>query len=139
MALLKSIVLILLQENHVSGHGRLTKPASRASAWRFGFNTPKDYDDVSTHCGHYKHFDKLTPPWCNICGGGGTVHGKGNAKKFLAPGRFATGTITGEYVSGGTIKLKYFAKANHIGYFLVKLCDQVQSTRRDPPQSCFDK
>ena len=133
------MVLILLQENHVSGHGRLTKPASRASAWRFGFNAPKDYDDVSTHCGHYKHFDKLTPPWCNICGGGGTVHGKGNAKKFLAPGRFATGTITGDYASGGTIKLKYFAKANHIGYFLVKLCDQVQSNHRDPPQSCFDK
>ena len=101
--------MILLQENHVSGHGRLTKPASRASAWRFGFNTPKDYDDVSTHCGHYKHFDKLTPPWCNICGGGGTVHGKGNAKKYLAPGKFATGTITGDYVSGGTIKLKYHA------------------------------
>ena len=33
-----------------------------------------------------------------------------------------TGTITGEYKSGGTIKLKYKMTANHKGYFLVKLC-----------------
>lgn len=35
------------------GHGRLADPPSRASAWRFGFNTPKDYNDNEGFCGGF--------------------------------------------------------------------------------------
>ena len=114
----------------VSSHGQLWKPASRNTAWRVGFNTPADYNDMETHCGG-AHFDALTPRTCNICGGR-----PGSSKNVRD--RYATGTITGEYRSGGTIALKYKATANHKGYFLVKLC--VSNTPKDvPPQSCFDK
>ena len=128
----KYIFNIFLQELRVSGHGRLKLPASRVSAWRYGFNTPAHYTDMGTNCGG-GHFDKLTPATCNICGG------RKGTKSLMAPGRYATGTITGQYKSGGTIKLAYEATANHIGYFLVKLCTNVPSKSNDPPQSCFDR
>ena len=121
---------IMFQVVWVSSHGQLWKPASRNTAWRVGFNTPADYNDMETHCGG-AHFDALTPRTCNICGGP-----PGTGKNVRD--RYATGTITAEYRSGGTIALKYKATANHKGYFLVKLC--VSNTLKHvPPQSCFDK
>ena len=122
----------LLQDLRVSGHGRLKLPASRVSAFRYGFNTPAQWTDMGTNCGG-AHFDSVTPKTCNICGG------MPDTQTFMAPGKYATGTITGQYTSGGTIKLEYEATANHIGYFLVKLCTNVPSKRSDPPQSCFDR
>ena len=57
----------------------------------------------------------------------------------MAPGKYATGTITGEYRSGGTIKLKYQATANHKGYFLVKLCKNNNVRKDTCTQADFDK
>lgn len=37
------------------------------------------------------------------------------------------------------MKIEYEATANHIGYFVVKLCTNVPSNKQDPPQSCFDE
>ena len=112
--------------------GRLELPASRVSAWRYGFDTPPLYDDIHTYCGG-AHFNLVTPQTCNICGGGpGT-------KTFMAPGKYATGTITGQYKAGGIINLVYDANVNRKGYFLVKLCRKVSSTKSDPAQSCFDR
>ena len=38
-----------------TSHGRLTEPPSRASAWRFGFDTPENYDDNQLFCGGKVH------------------------------------------------------------------------------------
>lgn len=35
------------------GHGRLIEPPSRASAWRYGFDTPPNYNDHELYCGGY--------------------------------------------------------------------------------------
>ena len=35
----------------VSGHGRMDQPPARNAAWRFGFKTPPNYDDVGLNCG----------------------------------------------------------------------------------------
>lgn len=86
---------------------------------------------METHCGG-AHFDLLIPKTCNICGW------RPGTKRFMAPGKYATGTITGQYKAGGIINLEYEATTNHKGYFLVKLCTKVQSTKSDPAQSCFD-
>ena len=112
--------------------GRLKLPASRVSAFRYGFNTPALWDDIHTFCGG-AHFDLVTPETCNIRGG------RPGTKTFMAPGKYALGTITGQYKAGGVINLEYEATANHIGYFLVKLCTNVPSKSRDPPQSCFHR
>ena len=114
----------------VSGHGIVWKPVSRTSAWKAGYNTPAYYTHTGVQCGG-RHFDKVTPKTCNICGG------RPGTSTFVSD-RYATGTITGTYKSGGTIKLEYEATANHMGYFLVKLCVN-NKPRASPPQSCFDK
>ena len=45
-----------------SGHGRLLEPPSRASMWRMGFNTPKNFDDDQTYCGWgFTHVIHSTP------------------------------------------------------------------------------
>lgn len=59
---------ILLQVIDVcKGHGSLIEPPSRSSAWRFGFKTPINYDDMSLNCGGLKRQTKNGGK-CGICG-----------------------------------------------------------------------
>ena len=37
----------------VEGHGRLIEPPSRASMWRYGYDTPVNYADNQMFCGGY--------------------------------------------------------------------------------------
>ncbi len=57
-----------LVEDHghrVAGHGMMLDPPARASMWRFGFNTPINYDDNGLNCGgravilHVSYFIEL--------------------------------------------------------------------------------
>ena len=34
-----------------SAHGRMENPPARNAAWRHGFNTPVNYNDVELNCG----------------------------------------------------------------------------------------
>lgn len=48
------VLAICLIEDHghsVAGHGMMRDPPARASMWRFGFNTPINYDDNGLNCG----------------------------------------------------------------------------------------
>lgn len=41
------MIVILVQTFVIcNGHGRLIEPPNRSSAWRYGFPTPKNYNDV---------------------------------------------------------------------------------------------
>jgi len=40
-----TLIVSLLVIKRVSAHGRLIEPPSRASMWRYGFDTPHDYND----------------------------------------------------------------------------------------------
>ena len=35
------------------GHGRLISPPGRSSMWRYGYNTPTNYDDNQMFCGGF--------------------------------------------------------------------------------------
>ena len=48
---LTAIVLLLSFASQVLGHGYMVEPAGRNSAWRFGFDTPVNYDDDGIDCG----------------------------------------------------------------------------------------
>ena len=48
---LSVVVLMTVMLRCVSGHGRLVEPPSRSSMWRYGFNTPHNYDDNGLNCG----------------------------------------------------------------------------------------
>jgi len=45
--------VVLSQLAGVLSHGRLTEPPARGTAWRYGFNTPKDYNDNELFCGGF--------------------------------------------------------------------------------------
>ncbi len=49
---MKKLVFLLLYFIHdVYSHGRMELPAARNCAWRFGFNTPHNYNDLELNCG----------------------------------------------------------------------------------------
>lgn len=46
-----AVVVLWVGVGLVSSHGYMSSPASRNSAWRFGFDTPANYDDNGLYCG----------------------------------------------------------------------------------------
>lgn len=52
----------------VAGHGRLIEPPSRASAWRYGFDTPPDYNDHELFCGGFTRQYERNKGQCGVCG-----------------------------------------------------------------------
>ena len=61
-------LLASLLVDEVSSHGRLIEPPSRASMWRYGFNTPPDYNDNQSYCGGFTHQYQRNNGKCGICG-----------------------------------------------------------------------
>lgn len=51
--LLKLCSLMMLVGRVIS-HGLLALPPSRSSAWRFGYDTPVNYDDWTLNCGGFQ-------------------------------------------------------------------------------------
>ena len=117
----------------MSGHGRLIDPPSRASAWRYGFKTPADYNDNQGFCGGFAYQYQKHGGKCGICG-----DPWGGPKTHETPGKFATGTITASYAVGQTIKAKIQITANHWGKFTFRLCAN-NNPSKDPTQACFDR
>ena len=46
--------LFIVVIHYFQGHGMLTLPPGRSSAWRRDFNTPINYDDNGLNCGGFK-------------------------------------------------------------------------------------
>ena len=119
----------------VSGHGRLVEPPSRSSMWRFGFDTPHDYDDTAGYCGGFNTQWAVNGGKCGVCGDAWDAE----VKEHEAPGgKFATGTIVREYTAGQTIDISVEVTANHRGSFTFRLC-RAPSAEQDPSQECLDQ
>ena len=58
------LVILIYFTARTDGHGRLIEPPSRSSMWRFGFNTPVNYDDNQLFCGGYDVSITLTRNRC---------------------------------------------------------------------------
>lgn len=59
-----SVILV----RQISAHGRLIEPPSRASMWRYGFDTPHDYNDHECYCGGFTRQWQRNKGKCGICG-----------------------------------------------------------------------
>ena len=53
---------------HVSGHGRMIDPPQRGSMWRFGFDVPPNYNDMSNYCGGIIRQWQVNKGKCGVCG-----------------------------------------------------------------------
>ena len=116
----------------VLGHGYLQEPPSRSSMWRFGFNTPPNYNDNQLFCGGFDVsvcnstttilsldlfllilpvyillFYELQRQW-NRNGGKCGICGDpwDGVRENEAGGRYATGTISRQYTEGQVIDVR---------------------------------
>ena len=65
---LGSVVLVAFFVIGVESHGRLIEPPSRGSMWRYGFDTPRDYNDHECYCGGSGRQWDRNKGKCGICG-----------------------------------------------------------------------
>ncbi|KAI8441952.1 hypothetical protein MSG28_005624 [Choristoneura fumiferana] len=115
-----------------SGHGRLTEPPSRASAWRFGFDTPHNYNDHELYCGGFTRQWKRNEGKCGVCGDAWDTP---VPRAHELGGRFGKGVIVRKYAPQDAITIKVELTANHNGYFEFRVCEEPKTTT----QECLDK
>ncbi|CAK1589901.1 unnamed protein product [Parnassius mnemosyne] len=116
----------------VSGHGRLIEPPSRASAWRFGFDTPPDYNDNQSYCGGFTRQWTINNGKCGVCG---DPWDSPIPRAHELGGRFGKGVIVRRYARKETIVIKVQLTASHMGYFEFRVCEEPKATT----QECLDK
>ncbi|CAG2226630.1 unnamed protein product [Mytilus edulis] len=101
----------------VLGHGRLISPPGRSTMWRYGYNTPKNYNDNQLYCGGFNKKWAVNGGKCGVCGDPWN-----EAHDNEAGGKYANGIVTGHFKSGQTIAVKVQVTATHLGYFEFRLC-----------------
>ncbi|CAF1508024.1 unnamed protein product [Adineta ricciae] len=105
--------------------------------WRFGFDVPTNYNDMSNYCGGKENQWGNQNGRCGICGDpfqGPRDHEDG--------GIYATGIIGRTYESGEMINTTIDITANHFGYFEFRLCPIDMGGARRPrrlTQRCLDQ
>ncbi|XP_069134467.1 uncharacterized protein [Argopecten irradians] len=119
--------------SEVRGHGRLLEPPGRASMWRFGYNSPPNYDDNQLFCGGFNRQWKINGGKCGVCGDPWD-----GARDHEAGGKYATGTIVRHYSEGQTISVNVQITASHKGYFEFRLCPHNNPSTR-VSQACLDQ
>ncbi|XP_054159539.1 uncharacterized protein LOC128957752 [Oppia nitens] len=125
--------LVIITE--VDGHGRLIDPASRSSAWRFGFKTEINYNDNQLFCGGFTTHWNVNKGKCGVCGD----PYNGQRDNEVPNGKYAKQlVITRTYRSGDTIDVKIQITTNHRGFFEFGLCPALSKTV-EVSQQCLDK
>ncbi|XP_060063172.1 uncharacterized protein LOC132543673 [Ylistrum balloti] len=106
-------------------HGRLINPPGRSSMWRFGFQTPKNYNDNELFCGGFSHQQSLGGK-CGLCG---DPYDQSPPRENEAGGKYAKGIISRRYRKGSQMDITIQITANHLGYFEFRLCDNNDVTK----------
>ncbi|XP_034138425.1 uncharacterized protein LOC117590150 isoform X3 [Drosophila guanche] len=113
------------------GHGRLIEPPSRASAWRYGFQTPPDYNDHELYCGGFTRQWKRNGGKCGECGDAWDMP---EPRPHENGGQWGQGVIVRTYLPASEMTIRVELTASHMGYFEFRLCDKPGAK-----QACLDK
>ncbi|KAH8249823.1 hypothetical protein KR038_002243, partial [Drosophila bunnanda] len=113
------------------GHGRLIEPPSRASAWRYGFQTPPDYNDHELYCGGFTRQWKKNKGKCGECGDPWDIP---EPRPHESGGKWGQGLIVRSYFPGSVMTIRVELTASHMGYFEFRLCPKPNAK-----QSCLDQ
>lgn len=135
ISFLVAIILLVFQQNQVTGHGRLIDPPARSTAWRFGYDTPVNYDDNQLYCGGKQVQWETNSGKCGICGdawNGVREHESPNGKYTPIPLR-----ITGNYASGSILEATVELTTSHLGYFTFRMCPDT-SDKTEVTQECLN-
>ncbi|XP_069134468.1 uncharacterized protein [Argopecten irradians] len=126
-------VALCVWTSEVRGYGRLLEPPGRASMWRFGYNSPPNYDDNQLFCGGFNRQWNINGGKCGVCGDPWD-----GARDHEAGGKYATGTIVRHYSEGQRISVIVQITASHKGYFEFRLCPHNNPKTR-VSQACLDQ
>ncbi|XP_063929820.1 uncharacterized protein LOC135142089 [Zophobas morio] len=116
----------------IAAHGRLIEPPSRASAWRYGFDTPHNYNDHELYCGGFTRQWVKNEGKCGVCGDAWDVK---TPRPHEFGGTYGQGLIVRKYGVGSAITIRVELTANHFGYFTFAICPNYKTTT----QECLDK
>lgn len=111
--------VVYFQLEMVASHGMIMDPVNRNSAWRKGFKTRPDYDDMSHMCGFSSYNNPTIPATCEPCG----------VRRF-----YKEGPIVKTYSTGSEITIDMRLTANHKGWATFKICPEKVVS-----EACFDK
>ena len=130
-----TLLLLLSFLRPSTSHGRLIQPPARSSAWRYGYDTPVDYDDNQLYCGGLQVQWNVNGGKCGVCGDpfNGRRDHEYPGGKYTNPLR-----ITGNYASGSIMDVKVELTTTHLGYFMFRLCPET-SDEREVSQECLDQ
>ncbi|XP_060576961.1 uncharacterized protein LOC132734272 [Ruditapes philippinarum] len=135
-AIMKSILptclILIYHVIQTEGHGRLVEPPSRSSMWRYGFQTPVNYDDNQLFCGGFDVQWNQNGGRCGVCGD--PYNGQRDNE---AGGKYATGTISRHYTEGQTIPITIDVTTNHGGFFEFRICPN-NNPARPVTESCLN-
>ncbi|XP_030370953.1 uncharacterized protein LOC115621440 [Scaptodrosophila lebanonensis] len=125
------LILSSLIINDCNAHGRLIEPPSRASAWRYGFQTPPDYNDHELYCGGFTRQWKHNGGKCGECGDAWDLS---EPRPHENGGQWGQGVIVRRYLPGSEMSIRVELTASHMGYFEFRLCPEPNAK-----QTCLDK
>ncbi|XP_059218382.1 uncharacterized protein LOC106093902 [Stomoxys calcitrans] len=124
-------IIIVAKSSFCNGHGRLIEPPSRASAWRYGFSTPPDYNDHELYCGGFTRQWKRNGGKCGECGDAWDMP---EPRPHEHGGQWGQGVIVRRYSPGAEMTIRVELTASHMGYFEFRLCPEAKAK-----QDCLDQ
>ncbi|XP_049876387.1 uncharacterized protein LOC126373994 isoform X2 [Pectinophora gossypiella] len=127
-----ALLLVASALASASGHGRVLEPPSRASAWRYGYPVPADYDDDGANCGGYSVQHVSNSGKCGICGDAYSIP---PPRPHELGGVYGVGIIVAHYLPGSLISTTVDLTTSHRGFWQFKLCADPEAN----DQECFDK
>ena len=95
-----------------NGHGRLIEPPSRASAWRYGFDTPPNYNDHELYCGGFNVQHNRNGGKCGECGDNYALP---VPRPHEFGGKWGLGVIVRKYQPGAVMTVRVELTASHMG------------------------
>lgn len=161
MSLLSFVLVGGFFATGVECHGRLIEPPSRASMWRYGFDTPHDYNDHECYCGGFSRQWQRNKGKCGICGDpwdAAEVNNLMTPSTGCVPqcmedneiidcrqprahetgGKYGNSIIVRRYRTGSVIPVRVELTANHYGYFEFRTC-AMTVRGREVTDDCLDK
>ncbi|XP_057323425.1 uncharacterized protein LOC130666440 [Microplitis mediator] len=128
-------ILIFSVGGNVEGHGRLIEPPSRASMWRYGFDTPEDFTDNECYCGGFDRQWHQNQGYCGVCGDPWDVN---PPREHETGGKYGNSIIVRKYQTNQLITIRIQLTANHRGYFSFRVCPMT-TWGQEVTQDCLNK
>jgi len=130
---LGAVLCVIHLSPGAEGHGYLSEPYGRASAWRWGVKgIPADYNDNQCYCGGFMHQKKLGMK-CGVCG---DAWDHPHPRPHEAGGKWGTGVVVKKYKAGQTIEVNSVLTANHLGWMQWSICPTNDPKKR-ATNDCF--